>query len=56
MDSSVGHLEGHRVIIIWLHPSLFSQVRALAAAADLANKDRKDSQGICFLGKVWGEV
>ncbi len=28
------------------------QVRKLAAAADLANKDRKDSQGICFLGKV----
>ncbi|GIL93222.1 hypothetical protein Vretimale_8143 [Volvox reticuliferus] len=29
-----------------------SQVRKLAAAADLANKTRKDSQGICFLGKV----
>ncbi|GLC68117.1 hypothetical protein PLESTF_000647800 [Pleodorina starrii] len=29
-----------------------SQVRKLAAAADLANKNRKDSQGICFLGKV----
>lgn len=29
-----------------------SQVRKLAAAADLANKDRKDSQGICFLGKA----
>ena len=28
------------------------QVRALAAAADLPNKARKDSQGICFLGKV----
>mmetsp|Transcript_35612 Transcript_35612/g.79155 ORF Transcript_35612/g.79155 Transcript_35612/m.79155 type:complete len:597 (+) Transcript_35612:87-1877(+) len=28
------------------------QVRKLAAAADLANKNRKDSQGICFLGKV----
>lgn len=28
------------------------QVRALAAAADLPNKGRKDSQGICFLGKV----
>jgi tRNA-specific 2-thiouridylase len=27
-------------------------VRALAAAADLPNKGRKDSQGICFLGKV----
>ncbi|KAL4545911.1 hypothetical protein Ndes2526B_g05035 [Nannochloris sp. 'desiccata'] len=28
------------------------QVRALAAAAALPNQDRKDSQGICFLGKV----
>ena len=28
------------------------QVRALAEAADLPNKARKDSQGICFLGKV----
>jgi tRNA (5-methylaminomethyl-2-thiouridylate)-methyltransferase len=29
-----------------------TQVRALAAAAALPNQDRKDSQGICFLGKV----
>ena len=28
------------------------QVRALAVAAALPNQDRKDSQGICFLGKV----
>lgn len=28
-----------------------AQVRDLAYAADLPNKDRKDSQGICFLGK-----
>ena len=28
------------------------QVRRLAAAAELPNKGRKDSQGICFLGKV----
>ena len=34
------------------HCALFPQVRALAAAADLPNKGRKDSQGICFLGKV----
>lgn len=27
------------------------QVRALAAEFNLSNKDRKDSQGICFLGK-----
>ena len=29
-----------------------SEVRDLAEKYDLANKDRKDSQGICFLGKV----
>ncbi|KAJ4751288.1 tRNA-specific 2-thiouridylase MnmA [Rhynchospora pubera] len=28
------------------------QVRTLATLMDLPNKDRKDSQGICFLGKV----
>ncbi|KAG8073664.1 hypothetical protein GUJ93_ZPchr0006g41827 [Zizania palustris] len=28
------------------------EVRRLAAQMDLPNKDRKDSQGICFLGKV----
>lgn len=28
------------------------QVRELAHAYDLPNKDRKDSQGICFLGKI----
>lgn len=28
------------------------QVRAYAHALDLPNKDRKDSQGICFLGKI----
>lgn len=27
-------------------------MRKLAAKMDLPNKDRKDSQGICFLGKV----
>ena len=29
-----------------------SQVRQLAAALDLPNKGRRDSQGICFLGKI----
>lgn len=29
-----------------------AQVRQLADKFDLANKDRKDSQGICFLGKL----
>ncbi len=28
------------------------EVRALAQKYDLPNKDRKDSQGICFLGKI----
>lgn len=28
------------------------EVRKLAALFDLPNKDRKDSQGICFLGKI----
>jgi len=28
------------------------EVRQLAHAYDLPNKDRKDSQGICFLGKI----
>ncbi|MFA5075276.1 MAG: tRNA 2-thiouridine(34) synthase MnmA [Candidatus Babeliales bacterium] len=31
---------------------LKSEVRKLAAKYDLHNKDRKDSQGICFLGKI----
>ena len=29
-----------------------TKVRELAGEFDLANKDRKDSQGICFLGKI----
>ena len=29
-----------------------SELRAIASAADLPNANRKDSQGICFLGKV----
>ncbi|MFH1571277.1 MAG: tRNA 2-thiouridine(34) synthase MnmA, partial [Gemmatimonadota bacterium] len=29
-----------------------SEVRALAAEHDLPTRDRKDSQGICFLGKI----
>ena len=28
------------------------EVRRLATKLDLPNRDRKDSQGICFLGKV----
>jgi tRNA-specific 2-thiouridylase len=29
-----------------------SEVRSLAREMDLANQDRRDSQGICFLGKI----
>ncbi len=29
-----------------------SEIRALARQFDLPNKDRKDSQGLCFLGKI----
>ena len=29
-----------------------AEVRSLASAYDLPNRDRKDSQGICFLGKI----
>ncbi|KAK9115744.1 hypothetical protein Sjap_014691 [Stephania japonica] len=29
-----------------------NEVRRIAAELDLPNKDRKDSQGICFLGKI----
>ena len=35
-----------------LGPLTKPEVRQLASLADLANKERKDSQGICFLGKV----
>lgn len=37
---------------IFLSPLLQEEVRNLASKFDLPNKDRKDSQGICFLGKV----
>ena len=53
--SSVGDfdfLNTPNCLIMPLPP--FPQVRMLASAAELANKDRKDSQGICFLGKVSG--
>jgi tRNA methyl transferase len=35
-----------------LAPLTKGGVRALAAAARLPNRARRDSQGICFLGKV----
>lgn len=55
MDSTAAHPEymHSRAIIRSSTPRPPpEQVRALAAAADLPNKARKDSQGICFLGKV----
>ena len=33
-------------------PAVQAEVRALAKAAGLPNQARRDSQGICFLGKV----
>lgn len=36
----------------FVHCCTVAQVRALATAAGLATSGRKDSQGICFLGKV----
>ena len=35
-----------------LGPYLKSEVRALAEQFDLPNKSRRDSQGVCFLGKI----
>ncbi len=35
-----------------LAPLTKAGVRALAAAAELPTQARRDSQGICFLGKV----
>jgi tRNA (5-methylaminomethyl-2-thiouridylate)-methyltransferase len=39
-------------IVFPLAPYLKSEVRELAHKFDLPNKNRKDSQGICFLGKI----
>ena len=39
-------------VLFPLGPLTKSTVRRLAAAAGLATQGRKDSQGICFLGKV----
>jgi tRNA (5-methylaminomethyl-2-thiouridylate)-methyltransferase len=39
-------------IMFPLAPYLKSEVRELAHSFDLPNKNRKDSQGICFLGKI----
>ena len=39
-------------VLFPLGPLTKSMVRQLAATAGLATQGRKDSQGICFLGKV----
>lgn len=39
-------------VLFPLGPLTKPVVRQLAAAAQLPNQARKDSQGICFLGKV----
>lgn len=38
--------------ILLVFQTFQGEVRLLAAKFQLPNKDRKDSQGICFLGKV----
>lgn len=42
--------------MLFLDNNLQDEVRKIAALMDLPNKDRKDSQGICFLGKVSCQV
>ena len=42
-------------VLFPLGPLTKPVVRQLAAAAQLPNQARKDSQGICFLGKVCNE-
>jgi tRNA (5-methylaminomethyl-2-thiouridylate)-methyltransferase len=50
----LSHLSQKQVAKLWfpLGGMEKRQVRELAAGLDLPNKDRKDSQGICFLGKI----
>jgi tRNA-specific 2-thiouridylase len=50
----LSHLTGEQLARAWFPVGGMEkhQVRARAVELDLPNKDRKDSQGICFLGKV----
>lgn len=50
----LSHLSQAQLARCWfpLGGFLKEQIREFAAAYDLPNKDRRDSQGICFLGKI----
>ncbi|QEN09112.1 tRNA 2-thiouridine(34) synthase MnmA [Oceanispirochaeta crateris] len=50
----LSHLSQQQIgkIIFPIGSFMKEEVRALAQKYDLPNKDRKDSQGICFLGKI----
>ncbi len=50
----LSHLSQEQIskIIFPIGSLMKEEVRALAQKYDLPNKDRKDSQGICFLGKI----
>lgn len=50
----LSHLSQQQVSQLWfpLGDMEKTEVRRLAQDFDLPNKDRKDSQGICFLGKI----
>lgn len=50
----LSHLSQDQIsnIIFPIGSLMKEEVRALAQRYDLPNKDRKDSQGICFLGKI----
>ena len=50
----LSHLSQKQIskIIFPIGGMMKEEVRALAEKYDLPNKDRKDSQGICFLGKI----
>lgn len=50
----LSHLDQAQLSRLWFPVGAMqkSAVRQLASGLDLPNKDRKDSQGICFLGKI----
>lgn len=58
LNSRLDLLSFLNYVVIWIFSSMIlllffqDEVRKLATDFVLPNKDRKDSQGICFLGKV----